>query len=143
MKKSNLKFKKAGVISVLVLGGVVLQIFSNPAIAADEKLINEYLAKAEGVSLSDAEALWNKEWQVKGEMRSCTTCHGSDIRKPGKHKRSGKKIEPMAITVNAERFTSKKKIEKWFKRNCKWTMGRVCTDAEKGSFLLYLTQKDI
>jgi len=29
------------------------------------------------------------------------------------------------------------KTEKWFLRNCKWTMGRTCTAQEKGDFLAY------
>ncbi|MEA3244387.1 MAG: DUF1924 domain-containing protein, partial [Pseudomonadota bacterium] len=31
-----------------------------------------------------------------------------------------------------------KKIEKWFKRNCKWTLGRECTAQEKADFLAYI-----
>lgn len=70
--------------------------------------------------------------------RSCTSCHGADLTLPGKHQRTGKSIEPMALSVNSVRFQDAAKIEKWFKRNCKWTWGRECTPQEKGDFLLFL-----
>ena len=37
-----------------------------------------------------------------------------------------------------KRFKKLKKVEKWFKRNCKWTFGRTCTEQEKGDMLAYL-----
>ncbi len=73
-----------------------------------------------------------------GQERSCTTCHTEDLRKPGKHTRTGKRIEPMAPSVNPKRLTDGGKIEKWFKRNCKWTLGRECTPQEKGDILTFL-----
>jgi hypothetical protein len=44
----------------------------------------------------------------------------------------------MSMKVNAERFTDVKKIEKWFKRNCKDAWGRECTVQEKADFLTFL-----
>ena len=44
----------------------------------------------------------------------------------------------MAPSVNAARLSSRKQIEKWFKRNCKWTLGRECSAQEKGDLLAYL-----
>lgn len=82
---------------------------------------------------------WTKEVASKeGDKRSCTTCHDADLTKAGKHNKTKKVIEPMAPSVNAERFTDQKKIEKWFKRNCEWTWGRECTAQEKGDFLKFL-----
>ena len=52
--------------------------------------------------------------------------------------KTGKVIDPMAPSVNPKRFTDAKEIEKWFKRNCTWTVGRECTPQEKGDFLSYL-----
>jgi cytochrome c553 len=98
--------------------------------------------KADGASSFSAEhgkQGWTKEVVSKeGEKRSCTTCHDPDITKPGKHATTKKVIEPMSASVNAERFTDLKKIEKWFKRNCEWTWGRECTAQEKGDFLKFL-----
>lgn len=47
----------------------------------------------------------------------------------------------MAASVNPKRYTKMKKINKWFKRNCKWTLGRECTNQEKGDILKYLSQQ--
>jgi hypothetical protein len=70
--------------------------------------------------------------------RSCTSCHSNNARVNGKHARTGKSIKPIAPSVNPQRLSEAKKIEKWFKRNCKWTLGRECTPQEKGDFLVYL-----
>lgn len=86
--------------------------------------------------------LWNQQNISKkdGKERNCHTCHGKDLTKMGKHVKSGKEIEPMALSVNKERFNKLKKIKKWFKRNCKWTFGRECSNQEKGDLLTYLIQ---
>ena len=100
---------------------------------------------SQGVTEVDAEQgkhLWQKTFQSSGEYaeRRCASCHTEDLTAPGKHIKTGKLIEPMAPSVNPQRLTDHKKIEKWFKRNCKWTMGRECTDQEKADFLLYLNK---
>ena len=76
-----------------------------------------------------------------GKVRNCSTCHGKDLRAPGKHTKSGKTIDPLAPSANKERLTDPKFIEKWFTRNCKWVLGRECTPQEKGDFLAYLRDK--
>jgi len=114
--------------------------------------IPEMMAKytAEGGSNFSAEAgkkIWSHEVaDEEGKMRSCTTCHGADLTKPGKHQKTGKIIAPLAPSVpfvmveekDIPRFSKAKKIRKWFKRNCKWTFGRECTPQEKGDVLTYL-----
>jgi hypothetical protein len=69
---------------------------------------------------------------------SCSTCHTSNPRNLGKHKITGKVIEPLAPSANAKRFTDAAHVEKWFKRNCKDVVGRECTATEKGDVLTYL-----
>jgi len=91
-----------------------------------------------GFSAQHGEQLWNREFTVSVQPRSCATCHTSDPRLTGKHVRTRKLIKPMAPSVNPDRLTDQRKIEKWFKRNCKWTLGRVCTTQEKGDVLEYL-----
>jgi hypothetical protein len=103
-------------------------------------LLEKY--KSDGASNFDIER-GNKDWhkEVKGtdgEMQSCSTCHGSDLSKAGKHHKTQKVIEPMAASANPARFTDEKKVEKWFKRNCKDTWARECTAQEKGDILKYL-----
>jgi len=98
--------------------------------------------KAEGVVKIDAakaKSDWTKESKGEdGEMISCSTCHGTDLSKAGKHRKTHKVIEPMSPRVNPDRFTDEKKIEKWFKRNCNDTWGRECTSQEKADFLTFL-----
>ncbi|MDQ7001545.1 MAG: DUF1924 domain-containing protein [Ghiorsea sp.] len=110
--------------------------------------------EAAGASNFSAEAgkkMWTKvmPFEHKGEMmkdRSCSLCHHAVPNTPGKHAKTGKVIAPMtlaAFDINKRtgekepRFSSAKKIRKWFKRNCKWTYGRECTAQEKGNFLAY------
>ncbi|MCF6191501.1 MAG: DUF1924 domain-containing protein [Cocleimonas sp.] len=118
-------------------------LFSSPVLMADA--INDMFAEYQqsGVSNMDAkagEAFWKQEFTDKktGKMRSCTTCHGTDLTKTGKHIRTGKPIKPMAPSANKKSLTDVKKIKKWFKRNCKWTLGRECTAQEQADILSYL-----
>ncbi|MFC1684078.1 DUF1924 domain-containing protein [Pseudomonadota bacterium] len=101
----------------------------------------EYKANGAGnFSTAAGEALWNKEFvnAKSGDKRKCTTCHTTDLKQAGKHAKTGKTIEPMAPSINSKRFTDIKKINKWFKRNCKWTLGRECTAQEKGDILAFI-----
>lgn len=68
---------------------------------------------------------------------ACTTCHTSDPRQPGRSP-AGKLIDPLAPSANPERFTDRKKADKWFDRNCKQVLGRPCSNSEKGDLLTYL-----
>lgn len=73
----------------------------------------------------------------KADSPSCTSCHTTDLKKPGKS-RAGKEIAPMAASVNPKRFTDPADVEKWFSRNCPDVLGRECTVTEKGDALAYL-----
>ncbi len=126
------------IIALLCVVGVFASsaAFATPA---SDALLAKY--KSEGASKFDA-AKAKKDWtkEVKGEdgTISCSTCHGSDLSKSGEHHKTKKVIEPMSARVNAERYTDEKKMEKWFKRNCKDAWGRECTAQEKGDFLTFL-----
>jgi hypothetical protein len=109
--------------------------------------VDEMLAsyKATGAGPFSAQ-LGRKAWELtmldkkSGKPRSCSDCHSDDLSKPGRHIKTGKRIEPMAPSVNTKRLSDEKKIKKWFKRNCKWTWGRECTPQEKGDLLMFLQQ---
>ena len=126
---------------------LIILSFQFPAIAlADNLILKDLLMQyqVQGASMPNAErgsTLWIMEFPGKGEFkqRSCSSCHGNDITKAGKHIKTGKTIKAMSPTVNAERFSKKRKVEKWFKRNCKWTFGRECTVQEKADFLFYFS----
>lgn len=114
----------------------------NPAHAsAVDDLLARYKGQGAGnFNATTGKALWNKTFKdtERGQERSCATCHHSHLGLPGKHAQTGKAIDPMAPSVNSKRLTDVKFIEKWFTRNCKWTMGRECTPEEKGNFLLFI-----
>jgi len=88
-------------------------------------------------------AKWNEQhMQAKiGKMVSCSSCHGNDLTQAGEHLRTGKRIDPMAPSVNPDRLSDPAKIEKWFGRNCEWTLGRDCTAQEKADFLAFIQSK--
>ncbi len=86
-------------------------------------------------------AAGNAAWMRESNGRSCTSCHTDSVHAQGRHVRTGKLIEPMAPSVNSDRLTDRKKIDKWLLRNCKWTFGRECTIQEKGDILLWLSEQ--
>lgn len=119
---------------------------AGPVVA--ENVVEERLAayQAEGAGPFDAargEAMWTRDYtHAKADKpRSCASCHTDNLKADGKHARTGKPIEPLARSVNAKRLSDVREIEKWFGRNCKWTMGRECTAQEKGDFLSYMSQQ--
>lgn len=130
--------KKRGYALVLMLLPVLVQ--------ADvvDSLLNTYRqAGANDFSAQQGEMRWKQSNPNpdSGDDRSCTDCHTNNLTRVGRHAKTGKKIDPMAPSANPERLTDSGKIEKWFKRNCNWTLGRTCTPQEKGDFLLYLRQQ--
>ncbi len=109
------------------------------AVELADQLQDEY--RAVGAEAFDAEAgaaRWSREVMANGQARSCAACHGSDLRQPGKHIRTGRAIEPLAPSVNPQRLVERKEVEKWFLRNCKWTYGRECSPQEKGDFVAFI-----
>jgi Domain of unknown function (DUF1924) len=125
-----------------LIGGL-LTVSAASASPATDDLFARY--KSEGASSFSAEQGnkdWHRDGQVKdGKKMSCTTCHGDDLSKNGKHYKTGKLIKPMAPSANPERFTDARKIEKWFRRNCNAAWGRECTAQEKGDVLKFLLSK--
>ena len=113
---------------------------ASQASVVDEQLAGYQASGAGPFNVQKGEQLWQQEVMnaKDGRARSCTTCHGNDLRSTGKHIKTGKVIEPLSPVVNAERLSSVKKIRKWFKRNCKWTWGRECTPQEKGDLLSFM-----
>ena len=120
----------------------VLLALTTPTLANDvvTKLLQDYRSQATRPFTAEAgHQLWIQSLaDEKGSMRSCTNCHTSDPKQTGKHTRTGKKIEPLAPSINKESLSKTGNIQKWLKRNCKWTLGRECTAQEKGDVLTYL-----
>lgn len=124
-------------LMLLALSMTTSQALASPA--SDALLGNYSAAGGKDYSTSRGEALWKQEvTDHQGNKMACTRCHGTDLSQAGEHVKTHKAIKPMAASANAERYTDLKKIEKWFKRNCKDTWGRECTAQEKGDILVYL-----
>ncbi len=129
--------KRLMMITLMLFG---LSHVSLAADTVDERLAAYQAEGASGFSAERGKEMWFRTYTAAEKPRSCTTCHTKDVRAAGKHAKTGKTIKPMAPSVNPERLSDAKKIEKWFKRNCKWTIGRECTVQEKGDFLAFLRQ---
>ena len=124
---------------ILFTGLMFINGQSNASVATD--LIAEYQQRgAQQPDAENARMLWIQKFQDKkgGKTRSCASCHTDNLRSAGKHVRTNKPIEPLSPALNSDRLTDPKKIEKWFKRNCKWTFGRECSLQEKSDFLSYI-----
>jgi len=129
------------VASIALLPLTPMSVYADNAVNPVDKLLTKYrLQGADAFSAEAGKRLWNQKFTHKrtGKIRQCTTCHTNDLRSGGKHARTGKAIKPMAVSVNPERLTKLRKIRKWMKRNCKWTLGRECTPQEKGDILIYI-----
>lgn len=107
--------------------------------AAVEPLLAQYAALGAGApDAARGKALWTSSTPAPdgGAARSCGTCHGPTLASAGRHATTGEPIEPMTAPG---RFGDPAKVEKWFGRNCRWTLGRDCTPAEKADLLVFLT----
>lgn len=114
------------------------------ATSAIEPLLQEYRQQGAGsASAESGKKLWNQKFisAKTGQPRSCATCHTSNVKQFGKHATTGKEIKPLAPSVMSKRLTNPKKIRKWFRRNCTWTLGRECNAQEKANVLMYLNDQ--
>ncbi len=69
---------------------------------------------------------------------SCASCHGQPPTAAGKHAVTAKHIDPLAPAFNPKAFTDERRVEKWFRRNCKDVAQRECTPGEKADVLAWL-----
>jgi hypothetical protein len=108
------------------------------ALATQAKAVDPGFA---GFSAERGAAVWNASHAGGNvDTPSCTACHTKDPTAPGKT-RAGKEIAPMAVSRTPDRFTDQAKVAKWFDRNCKSVLGRVCTATEQGDIITYLSGK--
>lgn len=122
--------------AVPLSGIIVLTILAVDVRAGElDGLLDEYRARGAGTfDPSAGAALWQKKFGGK----SCASCHAKSPRDPGRNERTGKPIRPMAPSVNPQRLTDRRQMKKWLLRNCKSTLGRECTEQEKGDVLTWL-----
>lgn len=77
----------------------------------------------------------------RGDPISCASCHGKNITEEARNVHTNKRIKPLAPSVNSERLTDPKEVEKWLKRNFKDVYNREGSPLEKGDVLYYIQTK--
>ena len=124
----------------IILSAAILLMSHSAMAGLADQMQSEFEQQSSPANAAAGKDLWNKEFihAKSGKSRSCTSCHGADLSQSGKHVKTGKVIKPMAVSVNRKRLTKRKKINKWFKRNCKWTLNRQCNAQEKADILAFL-----
>jgi mono/diheme cytochrome c family protein len=126
---------------LIATSGIVAMILSSATFAGPrEDLLAQYAAAAKttGFSAARGQTMHTQNFSGgKPDTPSCITCHGKDTRGAGST-RTGKAIEPVALSVTPTRYTDPAKVEKWFKRNCAEVLGRECTPQEKGDWLTFV-----
>jgi hypothetical protein len=82
-------------------------------------LLTQYQAAGAGpFTAKGGSELWGQSHPANhGTTRSRATCHTADLRAQGKHVVTGKAIDPLAPSVNPNRLTEGRQIEKWLTRN--------------------------
>lgn len=149
-KEPSLGARVAGFIAAAGLGAAVvlliLRLFplgEAEAATAQTQLIDQYQQEARAqdpghtADPARGKALYFARHDKGGEKTSCATCHAEDPRAQGRSP-AGKRIDPLAPGANPERFTDRKKADRWFDRNCKQVMGRPCTPGEKADLIAWL-----
>ena len=129
---------KKMLLTGLLLAGV-LQAEANPAL---QTYMNELAAEAgvKGFAPARGEAIFHAKDQG-GKTASCTSCHTADLRNAGENAKTGKRIDPLAPSVNPKSLTDVKNVQKWLRRNFRDVYGREGTAQEKGDVLAYILSK--
>lgn len=110
------------------------------ALPTRQAILDDYAAQAGAAPSAERGKAFFLAIQSGGkpDTASCTSCHGTDPRGPGRT-RAGKPIDPLAVSMTPDRFTDAAKVEKWFTRNCDSVLGRACTPAEKADFIAFMS----
>lgn len=87
------------------------------------------------INTDQGESFWTRKLISN---KSCASCHTNNLQKNGVHVKTKKLIKPMSPKINPKRLTDIKKINKWLKRNCKFTYKRECTAIEKVNFITFI-----
>lgn len=125
---------------------LVLPMAAMAADSARDAILAHYAAQAaradagfQGFSAQRGEALFRTRW-AGGDDRtpSCTACHTDDPAARGRNAKTGRPIDPVAVSANPKRFTDPAEVEKQFGRDCKNVLGRECTPLEKGDYIAFM-----
>ncbi|WP_374468044.1 DUF1924 domain-containing protein [Ferrovibrio sp.] len=130
----------AGAVIILPLAALAAGNTERAAILAD------YVAKARvadpgfaGFSAPRGEALFRGSF-TGGDARtpSCMSCHTADPRQPGRNAKTGRPIDPVAVSADPRRYTDAAQVDKHFTRDCKSVLGRDCTPLERGDYITFM-----
>lgn len=135
--------KAAFPVLIAALVAVAAPAWANPA---REALLADFATQAKtedgafaGFSAERGEALFRTRWAGGDERTpSCTACHTENPRQAGRNAKTGRPIDPVAVSVKADRFTDAEKVEKQFRRDCESVLGRACTAREKGDYITFM-----
>lgn len=132
--------KTSYVISLSVSCLLLISQIASADVVSDKLAAWQAEGAGQPASVQRGQKLWSQVHAAPsgGKSRSCGNCHTDNLSRTGKHVKTGKKIDPLAPSANRERLTDSKKIDKWFKRNCKWTIGRECTAQEKSDLIVFI-----
>ncbi len=126
----------AGLLALLGLSG---QAQAEPA---RDAILQTYARQAEQpFSAARGEALFRSRNAATPETPSCTSCHTEDPRAMGRNAKTGRPIDPVAVSANPRRFTDAAEVEKRFGRDCKAVLGRACTAQEKGDYITFMESR--
>lgn len=136
---------KNKLFSFLAASLIVVQ---TQVVVADDSTVNTLMKEyqSQGAVKGNAlrgEKFWNKTFMGKAPFteRSCKACHTSNLKQKGEHVRTHKILKPLAPSVNQASLSKTKKVNKWFKRNCKWTTGTECSAQVKADILAFIKQQ--
>ena len=137
-------FGKMSLIAAMVALAPVVAMAGN---AARDAILQGYAEEAvaedpafAGFSAERGQSLYMGPHQGGNpETNACAACHTTDPTAEGRYRKTGRAIEPMAVSVNPDRFTDLEEVEKQFGRDCKNVLGRACTAQEKGDFITFLS----
>ena len=131
---------------IFVVAVAALPVVALAGDARRDAILADYASKARAAdrgptafSAQRGETLFRTKW-TSGDPRtsSCTACHTADPRHPGQNAKTGRPIEPVAVSANPRRFTDPATVEKQFTRDCRNVLGRECTPLEKGDYITFM-----
>lgn len=123
-------------VCATVLGAVALTFGATAQAGPREDIIASFGAGP--ANPANGKAMYEANYGTgQPDTPKCTTCHGATPQQGGQT-RTGKAIDPMAVSITPDRFTDAAKVEKWFQRNCTGVIGRECTAQEKVDFISYM-----
>lgn len=136
------------IVHLVVGGSLLLAAGAAAAASSREEILADYLRQARqadpafsGFSVQRGEAMFKARHSANPNVPACTTCHTEDPAQPGRHYKTGRAIEPVAVSRTPTRFTDPEKVEERFARDCKNVLGRPCTAAEKGDYIAFMAAR--